>query len=192
MTDNIIVSWSSLFLEDDDPRTASLARRLAIAVGLCALYGVAMGVCAGGPSILVHAAGVPAAVLAVLGLGVPALYIVLTIFGAPLVPARLAEATVGAFASTGIVLAGLAPAVALFVVTSGAPSTAAIASGTGLALGGAIGLRRFLRSLHEQLADADSATRAVSLIACAGFSLFAVALAARVSIGTLPLLGGGS
>ncbi|WP_437605073.1 hypothetical protein WMF20_28280 [Sorangium sp. So ce834] len=167
--------------------------RFGVGVGLAALYGLALGARQGGLSLVQHAAGVPAAMVAVACLGVPALTIVLTLFDAPLDPARALSATARAAAATGLVLGGLAPAAALFVVTSGAPETAAIMGLIGLAVGGVIGVRVLLRDLGAVLRpDRGPLTWSGTTAALLGFAGFAVALALRVWWGTLPILRGGA
>jgi len=95
-----------------------------------------------------------------------------------------------ASARTGLVLAGLAPAAALFVVSSDRTVTAGIAAGLGLFLAGAIGLSHLVRDLRRAISSAKIATRATANLAFLGFGVFAVALAARIWWSTLPLLGG--
>ncbi|HEY8431159.1 MAG TPA: hypothetical protein VIL20_22420, partial [Sandaracinaceae bacterium] len=76
------------------------------------------------------------------------------------------------------------------VVGSETSESAAIAGTLGLALGGALGLRHFVATLNEALAEADSATRLMATLAQIAFSLFAVILAWRVWTAVLPLVGG--
>ncbi|WP_437720329.1 hypothetical protein [Sorangium sp. So ce861] len=166
--------------------------RFGVGVGLASLYGLALGARQGGASLVQHAAGVPAAMVAVACLGVPALTIVLTLFDAPLDPARALSATARAAAATGLVLGGLAPAAALFVVTSGAHETAAMMGLIGLAVGGVMGVRVLLHDLGAVLRpDRGPLTWSGTTAALLGFAGFAVALALRVWWGTLPILRGG-
>ncbi len=183
--------WTAALL---DVRVASrgLVSRGLAGAGLASLYGVALGAREGGLAMLTHAIGVPAAILAVCVLGVPALYIVLGFFDAPLSPKKAIGAAVRGCASAGLVLAGLAPLAALYVVGSETAEGAAMAGALGLALGGALGLRHLVSTLREALADADSATRLMASLAQMGFSLFAVILAWRVWAALLPLVGGAS
>jgi hypothetical protein len=166
------------------------AGRFAVGLGLAAIYGVALGTRAGGSALLGHAIGVPAAILAAFGLGTPALTIALALFDAPVEPPASAAAAARGVAAAGIVLAGFAPAAALFVVTSERPGAAALAAGAGLAAGLVLGLARFYREIAPALARAPLATRGASAAAFAGFVVFAVAVAARVSAALLPVLGG--
>ncbi|KYF65011.1 hypothetical protein [Sorangium cellulosum] len=186
--------WTAALLAERSP---SLLRddmsRFGIGVGLASLYGLALGARQGGVSLVQHAAGVPAAVVAVAGLGVPALLIVLTLFNAPLDPPRALSATARAAAATGLVLGGLAPAAALFVVTSGSDLTAALLGLLGLAVGGVLGVHVLLRDLRAALRGNGSlALLAGHGAALLGFAGFAVALALRVWWATLPILKAGA
>jgi hypothetical protein len=166
--------------------------RFGVGVGLAALYGVALGAREGGVSLFKHAIGAPAAMVAVAGLGVPALTIVLTLFNAPVEPSRVLAASSRAAASTGLVLGGFAPAAALFVTTSASSATAAVLGALGLIIAGSIGLRRLLGDLWTSISRTeDVATRGAAAAAFLGFTVFAVALAARVWWVALPLLKGG-
>jgi hypothetical protein len=172
-------------------RLRAEAERFGIGVGLAALYGLALGARHGGLSLFKHAVGVPAAMIAVAGLGVPALTIVLTLFDAPIAPPRALSAAARAAATTGLVLGGLAPSAALFVITSDSWITAALLGALGLVIGGAIGLRCLIRDLTDALGEASLMTKTASAAALLGFTLFAVALAARVWWSSLPILRGG-
>jgi hypothetical protein len=184
-------SWTShLLAEGTSFSLRREATRFGVGLGLAALYGLALGARAGGRSFLAHAAGVPAALAAAIGLGVPALYIVLALFDAPIEAPRVASAASRACAAAGLVLAGLAPAAALFVVSSERPGAAAFAAAAGLATGGAIGLARLVRELHDALGRARIDIRSIASLAFAGFGVFAVALSFRVWWALLPVLGG--
>jgi hypothetical protein len=184
-------SFTAQLLSDDGAFNAGReAARFGVGLGLAALYGVSMGARHGGKAFFTHAAGVPAALLAIAALGVPALYIVLALFDAPLSPPRMITAAARASARTGLVLAGLAPAAALFVVSSDRTATAGVAAGIGLFVAGAIGLSHLLGELRRAIEKATAATRATAGLAFLGFGVFAVALAARIWWATLPLLGG--
>lgn len=168
------------------------AARFATGLGLAALYGVALGARHGGAAIFRHAAGVPAAIAAVSCVGVPALYIGLALFDVPIEPTKVASSAARSAAATGLVLAGLAPAAALFVVSSDLPRAAAIAGMIGLAIAGLIGLKGLLRELHGALSEARAATRATAELALVGFAIFAIALSMRIWWSLLPVLGGAS
>lgn len=186
-------SFTATLLRGDGRLTVrSEVTRFATGLGLAALYGLALGAREGGSALLIHAAGVPLALLLIAALGVPALYIVLALFDAPIDPARAASAAARSAASTGLVLGGLAPAAALFVVTSDSREAAALAGALGLAVGGVLGLRAFLRDIGEVTSRSGGVTRFVSGLAFGGFTVFATALAIRVWFAALPLFGGAS
>lgn len=167
-------------------------RRFGIGLGLASLYGLALGARAGGLSLFQHAAGVPLAMVAVGCLGVPALTIVLTLFNAPISPSRALSAASRSAAATGLVFGGLAPAAALFVVTSESRGTAAFMALLGLFIGGVFGIRVLLRDLKSAMeGESDLINKTLSTISLACFALFAVAMALRVWWGSLPLLKGG-
>lgn len=174
------------------PSWRGLARRAGTGAALSMVYGLALGARSGGLSLLEHAVGVPAALVAVTLLGLPALYIVLALFDAPLSLHRAGSAAARGIASAGIVLAGLAPLAALYVVTSSSEGGAAVAGAMGLMVGGTLGLRHLASTLSAALREADSATRTVAGLAQLGFILFAALLAWRVWGALLPLLGGAS
>lgn len=170
----------------------ALARRATIGLALASIAGLAMGARQGLPSMGAHAAGVPLALIAVVALGVPSLYVVLALVGASLEPRRALAAAGRGIAASGLVLAGLAPAVALFVVTSAGAGAAALSSAAALALGGAIGLGHLAREVHGALSGAAIGTRIAAAGALAVFGVFAVVLAARVWGALLPVLIGGA
>lgn len=165
-------------------------RRFGVAFALSAAYGLAVGTRDGGLGLLKHAAAVPLAPLAVAVVGVPALLIVLTLFDAPVSPNAAFSAASRGAAASGLVLGGLAPAMALFVTTTSTRPGAAISAGLGLILAGIFGLRAFLRAIGTPIRDADALPRTVSGFALAGFALFATALSARIWWSTLPIFGG--
>ncbi|MFO0756528.1 MAG: hypothetical protein U0359_08565 [Byssovorax sp.] len=182
---------ADLLAEDPDFSALRELRRFATGLGLSALYGLSLGARQGGKAFFHHAAGVPAALLAVAALGVPALYITLALFDAPIEPPRAIRAAARATAQAGLTLAGLAPAAALFVVSSDLPHTAAIAGAFGLVIGGVFGLRVLFAEVRAALREARVSLKLTAALGCAGFGLFAVALAARIWTSALPLIGGG-
>lgn len=179
-----------LLAEDGAPTVRREAARFAIGLGLAALYGLALGARGGGMSFLRHAAGVPLALLLAFGVGIPALYIVLALIDAPVAVASIGAAATRATATAGLVLAGLAPAAALFVVSSEKQGAAAFAAGVGLAVGGAFGLGNVVSDLRRSLLAARPAKRLAADLAFAGFGLFAVVALLRGWMSLLPLLGG--
>ena len=182
---------ASLLAEEEVFSLKREASRFAVGLGLASVYGVAIGTRQGGKAFLTHAAFVPAALAAVVALGVPALYISLALFDAPIEPPRAAAAASRAAARTGLVLAGLAPAAALFVVSSDASGSAAGSAIVGLVVAGAIGLSRMVSELRCAVGKAPAGIRAKADLAFLGFAVFAVALSARIWWAALPLLRGG-
>jgi hypothetical protein len=175
---------------DEDLAVSEGLRRFGVALALSAAYGRAVGTRDGGVSILKHAAAVPLAPLAVAFVGVPALLIVLTLFDAPVSPSSAFSAASRGAAATGLVLGGLAPAMALFVTTTSSRPGAAISAGMGLILAGIFGLRAFLRTIGSPIGRASVGARTISGFALGGFALFATALSARIWWSTLPIFGG--
>lgn len=183
--------WTAWLLDDARPRSIAVeVQRLGAAMGLAAIFGLAIGGRDGGVAMLAHAAGVPAALAAVALLGAPSLHIILALFDAPVKPLETLAATARAAATAGLVLAGTAPAAALFVVTSEEIGAARASAMVGLAVAGLLGLRRWFRDMRTAVTPADSATRHATVLVLAGFVVFAVVLASRVWAHTLPLFGG--
>jgi hypothetical protein len=168
------------------------ARRFATALGLASLYGLGLGTREGGMALVEHALFTPLAIAAVVVLAVPSLYIGLAIFDAPVRPLAMAHAAACGARIAGLVLAGLAPAAALYVVSSAATGAAAAAATCGLFVAAVLGLRTFFATLRPALAPADHATRTMAALLGTVFSIVAILVAVRVWFGMLPLLGGGS
>src|SRR5580658_3050606 len=111
-------SFASALLESNAASTwVDEARRLGVAASLAAVLGVALGLRKGGLALASGAAGAPLGILAVSALAAPALAILLALANAPIDAKDLARATTRAAAKAGLLLAGLAPLAALFVVT---------------------------------------------------------------------------
>jgi hypothetical protein len=167
-------------------------RRIAIGLGLASLYGLALGAREGGSALVEHAIGVPLAMLGVLVLAVPSLYIGLAIFDAPVRPLGMAHAAARGVFTTGLVLGGLGPAAGLFVVTTESPTAAAVIVAMGLTGSALLGLRTFFRALWPSLDDADHATATMSTLVSVVFAMVAMIIAGRVWWTMLPLIGGAS
>jgi hypothetical protein len=185
-------NWTARLLHiDESSGVRAEAVRYATGLGLSAVYGMAIGARHGGLALLKSAAVVPAALVAATALGVPATYIVLALFDAPIDPKRLGAATSRAVATTGLVLAGLAPAAALFVVSSEQPAAAGASAALGLMLGSFAGYRALMGDVLRGLSRANEGVRFASAAAIIGFGVFAAALALRIWSAALPLFGGG-
>jgi len=166
------------------------ARRLGTGLGLAALFGGALGLRVGGVAIGSHALGVAAGLTAVAAVASPAFAIVLALVNAPISGFTLARATSGAVARAGLILGGLAPAAALYVVTVEDAITVSVVGFASLALAGAIGVSSFATDLRTPLAAASRDTRRWMTVAMPAFVLFAAVLALRVWWLALPVLTG--
>jgi hypothetical protein len=165
--------------------------RVAAGLGFAAVYGLALGVRGGGASLLQHAFGAAFGLAAIGILAVPSLFVLLALVDAPVSPSAILSASARALASTGFVLAGLAPSAALLGVTIESRSAAAFIAAAGFGLAGGIGLARFVSSARELLGDVPSALRIKCNILLCAFAVFAVALAERIWQ-ALPVLKGGA
>jgi len=164
------------------------ARRLAVAASLSAIFGVALGLRHGGVTLAWGAMGAPLGIVAVGALAAPALGILLALANAPLDALDLARATSRAAAKAGLLLAGVAPAAALFVVTVEDAITVTIVGFGALILAGAVAARSFQHDLEPMLAKTPGAQRAVVRVAIWAFLAFAGTLAIRVWFMALPML----
>jgi hypothetical protein len=173
--------------------TASLradVSRLGSGLALSAVFGLALGARGGGVDLLRHAVGAPLGLLVVAGVVAPSLFVRLSLMDAPLRPSQMLSAVARATFSTGLVLSGLAPAMAMLVVSIESAGAAAWMSGLGLALAGGIGLSNLLGDLQRFTAGATLALRGRIFASVAVFAVLACALSARAWGAWLPLLGG--
>jgi hypothetical protein len=152
---------------------------------------MALGARYGVRAMLVQAIGVPLALAAVAAVAGPAFYILLAHAGHPIRALGLAAALSRATATTGLVLAGMAPAAAMITVSTESQVSAALYGILGLLVGGGLGLRRLGRELAAELDNAEPGRRFASRIVGLGFACFATVLAARVWWLAVPSLGGG-
>lgn len=166
--------------------------RLATGLALASVYGLALGARGGGVELLRHALGAPVGLAVVAAVAAPSLFVRLALMNAPLQPAQMLAATAQGTFTTGLVLAGLAPAAAMLVVSIESVEAAAWMSGLGLWLAGGVGLSNLIAALHEGLAGADLKLRSRALLSIAIFALLACALSARAWGTWLPLLRGAS
>ncbi len=164
------------------------ARRLAAAASLAAVYGVSLGLRHGGLTFAWGAAGAPLGIVAVGAVAAPALAILLALADAPLPALDLARATTRAAAKAGMLLAGVAPATALFVVTVEDAFTVTIVGFAALVLAGVVAARSFQHDLEPMIAKAPPAQQAIVRFAIWAFLAFAGALALRVWGLALPML----
>jgi hypothetical protein len=166
--------------------------RAGAGIGLAAVYGLALGARGGGAGLLRHAAGA-SVTLAILSVTlVPALFVALALTEAPVAPGELLSAAARALAATGLVLASVAPAAALLVVTIGNPDAAAVVGWLGLALAGGLGVLAFASAMRGHLAHASAVVALKSYVALLGFGVLTLALAVRLFGALLPVLAGAS
>src|SRR4051812_1374115 len=183
--------WAArLVLEDPGASPANLARHIATGLGLAALYGLAIGARQGGKALIVHALGVPLGLMLVVLVGTPAMFVFLSMCRASIDGRALASTTARGVGSAGVVLAGLAPAAALFVVSSATPRAATSAVLAGLLLGGGVALGRTTWEVIRLSARGRAASVLGGAVVAVGFAVFAIALAVRVWSAVLPILGG--
>ncbi len=175
------------------PSVRAALGRAAVTLALAAAFGAALGARGGPASMLRHAAGAPLAVLVVLGLALPALAISLSLVDAPIALLGLGRATARASALAGLVLGGLAPALALFSIAGEDAESGATFAVASLVAAGLVAARAFRRELDGLLtvAGAPERRRSASLLV-AVFVLFSAVLAARVWWLVLPALRGGA
>jgi hypothetical protein len=166
--------------------------RLASGLALASVYGLALGARAGGLQLARHAFGTPLGLVVVAAVAAPALFVRLALLDAPLRPAQMVAAMAHSTFATGLVLAGLAPAAAMLVVSIESAEAAAWMSGLGLWLAGAIGLCNLFSALGAGLAGATLRLRSRAFLAIAVFAVLACALSARAWVAWLPVLGGAS
>jgi hypothetical protein len=185
--------WAELLIrEDPNANLRELARRAAAGLGLSALYGLALGARQGGPALVQHALGVPLALLVVGLIGAPSMFVFLSISRAEIDGRALASAVARGVGSAGILLAGLAPAAALFVVSSETPQAASSAVLFGLVLGGAVALGRTVWDILRSAWRGRPLSAAATACVISGFVLFSILLAVRIWSAVLPVLGGAS
>jgi len=182
-------SFASALVDPNDASTwVDEARRLAAAASLAALFGVSLGLRRGGLSLASGAAGAPLGILAVAALAAPALAILLALANAPIDAIDIARATTRAAAKAGMLLAGIAPAAALFVVTVEDAITVTCVGFGGLSLAGLVAASSFHQDLAPRFGKAPVSSRVGMQVALWTFLAFAAALALRVWGQTLPML----
>jgi hypothetical protein len=169
-----------------------LARRAAAGLGLSALYGLALGARQGGKALALHAMGVPLGLLLVVLASAPSMFVFLSICRTGVDARALASTTARGLGSAGLLLAGLAPAAALFVVSSETPRAAAGAVSLGLVLGGGVALGRATWEIFRSAVTARAGATLGGMGIALGFAAFSVVLAMRVWNAVLPILAGAS
>lgn len=186
--------WAEQLVHADTHHASAmaLAQRALSGLGLAALYGLAIGARQGGGLLLGHALGVPLGLLLLGMVGAPCLFVFLALFRANIDGMALVGAFARGMGSAGLLLAGLAPAAALFVVSSATPQAAAFAVLFGLVLSGGLALGRIVLEILRALWAGGSVSNVAAYGIVGGFAFFAVLLEARIWSAMLPVLGGAS
>lgn len=192
-----VFEGAALELEGSEPATLAEAgvrqdlSRLGAGLALSAVFGLALGARGGGLDLVRHACGAPLGLLVVSGVVAPSLFVRLSLLDAPLRATQMLSTVARATYGAGLVMAGLAPAMAMLVVSIESPAAAAAMSGLGLALAGGIGMWTLLSDLQQLVAGAPLLLRSRIFCSVAVFAVLACALSARAWYAWLPLLGGG-
>lgn len=171
---------------------ANASRRALTGLGLCAPFGAAIALPHGPGAVWLHAVGVPAGFAAVALVGAPALYVLSALSGARVGALRLADAVTRALATSGLLLAGLSPVLALVAVTAESLLTTAVFARIAVAFAGGVALARLVRQLAPDLDPARPLRGVLGYGVSLGFGMFACVLAWRVWSVLLPALGGGA
>ena len=182
-------SWTAELL---DPEFRSLAGELSRGItglALSALFGLALGTRAGGSAFLANAAGVPIGIAIICAVSVPSVLVFLTLFRVPTSMPLALSVVSRAAARAGLVLAGLAPAVALFAVTSEGIGPARLIGAIALTCGGAVLIGQLALGLGRGLSSAPMSRRAIAPLTLAGFALMTAVFALRVWSGAIPFFG---
>jgi hypothetical protein len=189
-------SASNVAIEDRAAGSSSHAeleaalRSFAAGLGLAALYGAALGARFGPVAMLMHGAGVPAAILALGLFGTPAFYILLAHAGVVFEPDALAGLVLRALSTSGQVLGGLAPAAALLAVSAETRAGAALFAAVGLSAAFLLGMRRLFGELEGRLRMLNQRHALGARCIAWGFYAFAATLLARMWWATLDVLSG--
>jgi hypothetical protein len=157
-----------------------IARRALLGVALASSYGLAVGLIGGVGSMARHASWAACSLVMVVGMAVPALHVLLALFDLPVAPMQTAERASHALFRTGLVLAGVAPAVALYAATTDADVVVRLGL---LAFRGAcaLGLSGFVLHMLALVNTRDSQVRFAGQVALAGFVWFCIALTGRIA-----------
>jgi hypothetical protein len=182
--------FATLLQASDEPNVRTIITQVAIGFGLAAVFGLALGMRDGGWALFQHGFYVPVGIAAVFLMGIPAYYVGMALIDAPINPRSLVSTGASAMVATGAVLAGLAPAAALYVVTSNGSETAGTIAVLSLVIAGVIGLRTLLRATSKQLREASAGKQVFGFLITGLFVVFATLFAARIWFSSLPILGG--
>lgn len=179
----------------DPPRTSFAARilgsstasdvrealfRLTSGLGLAWVFGLSLG--AGHPSTSwpAWALGIPAGPLACVAAGLPSLLVLLTLFDVRISLAELVDAASRGIATTGMLLAGLAPLVLLYVGTARDSSATALVAAVSLGAAGLSGLSATIRSVVSVARAEGETSKAALASLAAAYGVFAALLLGRL------------
>ncbi len=166
--------------------------RLAAGLALSAFYGLALGARSGGAELLKNALGVPLGLFVLGAVMMPSLTVLFAILDAPVTPSRVLGLLARALSAVGLVLAGLAPGVALLSVTVESSELAGSVARCGFYLAGGLGLAGLGGSLSRALAGSEAGVMLKGHLFLLGYAVFSVMLAARLWSAFVPMLGGAS
>ena len=166
--------------------------RLAAGLALSAFYGLALGARSGGAELLKNALGVPLGLFVLGVVMMPSLTVLFAILDAPVTPSRVLSSLARALSAVGLMLAGLAPGVALLSVTVESAELAVSVARYGFLLAGGLGLVGLCVSLGRALSEAELSVARKGQLFLVGYGVFAVVLAARLWSAFVPMLGGAS
>jgi hypothetical protein len=176
---------SRALLEPERTDLARDARRFFAGLSLASVFGLALGARFGFVSMAAHAVGVPLGIVSVALLCTPAFFVGVLHSGLDLDGRALASSIAFGTAAAGLVLAGLAPAMALYSLSAESVESVAALAAFGLVVAGFLGQRATFRALPEEA----GLRGARFFVFHWAFSLFAAALALRVWWLALPIYG---
>ena len=166
--------------------------KLGTGLALSALYGLALGARGSGLDLLRHALGAPLALLVLAALSMPSLVVLFALLDAPITPSALFMNIARAVSGAGLVLSGLAPGAALFVVTTEASGLVTTLGRLGCMLAFGLAFSGLFATFWRMLGEAPEGTRLKARGLLCAYSLFVGMLAMRLFTTFLPLLGGAS
>lgn len=160
--------------------TAAWPRSLALGIGGPAVIGAALGLAEGPAGLAARAAELPAIVLCIGLVMLPALYIGAAFLGLSPEPKAVAAAARDSIAAVGTVLLGLAPALAFLVAASTRPPAARLLGWLVLGAAALIGVRALYVRLFERV-------EARAFVLFAAWSAVGLGIGARLLVEVLPL-----
>ncbi|MDD9965830.1 MAG: hypothetical protein OXR73_06365 [Myxococcales bacterium] len=173
-------TWAARHLAElHDGEPGLMLRRIMLGLGLGSIHGFSMGLVGDVSDMAVGAGRVVFALLAVMVMAAPALQVFVALLDLPVAPLTTLERASRATFRTGLVLAGAAPAIALYATTAGADAALGLGLLT-LHLGGLVGLHGFATQLWKAMQSARRWSRVGGAVILFGFATFAVVLFVRI------------